>query len=43
MRNYDLDFLKRFSMVIAFLALVTLVLKTIVEARSPSIHHETEA
>ena len=24
MRNYDLDFLKRFSMVIAFLALVTL-------------------
>ena len=24
MRNYDLEFLKRFSMVLAFLALVTL-------------------
>ena len=51
MRNYDLDFLKKFSMVIGFLALVTLGLivfamylnKAIPEEISPTAARKTEA
>ena len=42
MRNYDLEFLKRFSMVLAFLALVTLGLILFAHHLNSKVVHEVD-